>query len=118
MPGLRGFRTFGIDHRKGPPRPRPAPSVGWVTPGLPDALKVACAAGDTSLHLARRHAQMTGVPQTLCGLVTHTAKPNRPYLSAGCVDCSQAALDVGIEVVRDTGRAFVNLRRVARGSPR
>jgi hypothetical protein len=85
---------------------------------LPDVLKVSCAHGDASLHLARRHKPLASEPRTLCGLPTHTGMPTRPYLSAGCVECSQAALAVGIEVVRDTAHAFVSLRRVALGGPR
>ena len=86
-----------------------------MTSGLSDTLKVACTPGDTSLHLARRHRSVTGTAHTLCGLATHSAPPDRPYLSAGCVDCSRAALAVGIEIVRDTAHAFVSLRRVAFG---
>ena len=89
-----------------------------MTPALSDALKVACAPGDPSLHLARRHRPVTGTAHTLCGLTTHPAPPDRPYLSAGCVACSRAALAVGIEVVRDTAHAFVSLRRVALGDGR
>jgi hypothetical protein len=89
-----------------------------VTAGLPDVLKVSCAYGDAALHLADRHRPLAAEPRTLCGLPTHSAAPNRPYLSAGCVECSQAALAVGIEVVRDTAHAFVSLRRVALGGPR
>jgi len=69
--------------------------------------------GDASLHLVRRHRPMSADPRTLCGLATHAVEPDRPYLSDGCVDCSKAALAVGIEVVRDTAHAFVSLRRVA-----
>lgn len=116
MSGRDGFRTFGTEPGKEPPGPALPPSVDRVTPGACDVLKVACAADDTSLHLVRRHKPVTGVAHTLCGLATCTAPPDRPYLSAGCVDCSQAALAVGIEMVRDTGHAFVSLRRAAQGA--
>jgi hypothetical protein len=89
-----------------------------VTTSLPDVLKVSCAHGDASLHLARRHKPLTTEPRTLCGLPTHTTPPGRPYLSAGCVECSRVAVAVGIEIVRDTTHAFVSLRRVARGPGR
>ena len=118
MSDLDWFRTLGIGPPKAPPHRRPPPSLVRVTPGLSDMLKVACAHGDTSLHLARRHPPVSGGAHTLCGLDAHSAPPGRPYLSAGCVDCSRAALAVGIEVVRDTGRAFVSLRRVALGPRR
>jgi hypothetical protein len=89
-----------------------------VTVSLSDVLKVSCAHDDTSLHLARRLKPLTTEPRTLCGLPTRAATPTRPYLAAGCVECSQAALAVGIEVVRDTAHAFVSLRRVALGGQR
>jgi hypothetical protein len=81
--------------------------------GLCDVLKVSCVQGDASMHLARRHKPLTTESRTLCGLATQAGAPTRPYLSAGCVECSRAALDAGIEVVRDTSSAFVSLRRVA-----
>lgn len=87
-----------------------------MTVSLPDVLKVACAHGDAMLHLARRHRPIDAEARTLCGLPTHSAAPDRPYLAAGCVACSEAALAVGIEVVRDTAHAFVSLRRVTAGS--
>lgn len=89
-----------------------------VNVSVPDVLKVSCAHGDAQLHLARRGRPLSAESRTLCGQVIHPAAPDRPYLAAGCVECSQAALAAGIEMVRDTAHAFVSLRRVALSATR
>ena len=76
-----------------------------MTVSLCDVLKVSCAHGDTSLHLARRLKPLTTEARTLCGLPTHTAVPKGVRVR----QVRRRDVTVGFAVERLTGTVPVDL---------
>ena len=74
-------------------------------------LVIGTVADDHLVHLFHDKAR-----SALCSQPRHQDPPTSGFRVAPCGACLSSALDQGHVIVRDTGSAFINLRRLAPAS--